>query len=75
MGWVGAGVYDLGGAGELGWAPGNAFAADDSSKRLRMEFIGVGGFKRCRNLEVNSLTAVRSHIIRASLSVLAERHF
>jgi hypothetical protein len=44
-------------------------------KEFMLEFIGVEGFWRLPNPGVNSLTALCSHIIRTSLSVLAECHF
>ena len=40
--------------------------------------LNLGGLDACRfdlNQGANSLTAGRSHIIRTSLDVLAERHF
>ena len=71
----GAGVYDFGGAGELGLGDPQYFCETGALKILKLEFTGVGGVWAYRNLEVNSLTAVCSHIIRTSLDVMEERHF
>jgi hypothetical protein len=43
--------------------------------RTKLNLDGLDGDWPDPNQGANSLTAVRSHIIRTSLDVLAERHF
>ncbi|HEX3373083.1 MAG TPA: CPXCG motif-containing cysteine-rich protein [Edaphobacter sp.] len=71
---VGAGVYDYIRAGELDVVemplhPGFV------QNRTKLNSCGLDAGWSDLNHGANSLTAGRSHIIRTSLDVLAERHF
>ena len=73
VGQLGARVQDYDRAGEL--KCGDAFGPALRQTRTKMNSDGLDASRFDPNQGANSLTAGRSHIIRASLDVLAERHF
>ncbi len=74
VGWVGAGVYDYIGAGELGVVE-MPLCRRFVQNRTKLNSRGLDAGWSDLNQGANSLTAGGSHIIRTSLDVLAERHF
>ena len=74
VGLVCAGVYDYVGAGELGVVE-MPLHLRFVQNRTKLNSRGLDAGWSDLNQGANSLTAGRSHIIRTSLDVLAERHF
>ncbi len=74
MGRIGAGVHDYVGAGELSVVE-MPLCRRFVQNRTKLNLRGLDAGWSDLNQGANSLTAGRSHIIKTSLDVLAERHF
>jgi hypothetical protein len=74
MEWNGAGIYDHIGVGELGLVEMPS-RRQFVQNRTKLNLRGLDAGWSDLNQGANSLTAGRSHIIKTSLDVLAERHF